>query len=282
MRSMEFSVPMKSTITRLGTWDSKSQIREPEDRQAFNELSGKVAIVTGGSRGIGKATAALLAKEGANVVITAKDQTRLENTAKELRKVIAIPGDITKDVDVQNVVKKTLEKFGRVDILVNNAGIFPKIKPLHEISESEWNEVIDVNLTGQFRFTKAVIPHMMKSGGRIVNVSSDAGLRSFANFEADAYSASKAALVLLTKAWAVEYAKYKIRVNCVCPGIVETDMTKPYLRNEAERSIAEAEYPIGRIGTPDDVAKAILYLVSEDSSWVTGAVLPIDGGALTK
>jgi len=245
------------------------------------KLSEKVAIVTGGSRGIGKAAAALFAKEGANVVITAKDQTRLENTAKELS-VIAIPGDIRKDVDVQHVVKKTLEKFGKVDILVNNAGIFPKIKPLHEISESEWNEVIDVNLTGQFWFTKAVIPHMMKSGGCIVNVSSDTGLKSFANFEADAYSASKAALVLLTKAWAVEYAKYKIRVNCVCPGIVETDMTKPYLRNEAERSIAEAEYPIGRIGTPDDVAKAILYLVSEDSSWVTGAILPIDGGALTK
>src|SRR3989442_92613 len=138
------------------------------------KLAGKIAIVTGGSRGIGKATAALLANEGTDVVITAKDQTQLENTAKELRKVIAIPGDIRKDVDVQYVVRKTLEKFGKVDILVNNAGIFPKVKPLHEISESEWNEVIDVNLTGQFRFTKAVIPHMMKSGGCIVNVSSDA------------------------------------------------------------------------------------------------------------
>jgi len=246
------------------------------------KLSGKVAIVTGGSRGIGKATAALFAKEGANVVITAKDQTRLENTAKELKNVIAISGDLRKDVDVQNVVRKTLEKFGKIDILVNNAGIFPKVKPLHEISENEWNEVIDVNLTGQFRFTKAAIPHMMKNGGCIVNVSSDAGLKSFANFEADAYTASKAAMVLLTKAWAIEYAKYKIRVNCVCPGIVETDMTKPYLRTEAERSMADAEHPIGRIGTPEDVAKAILYFVSEDSSWITGAILPIDGGSITK
>jgi len=245
-------------------------------------LSEKVAIVTGGSRGIGKAAAVLFAKEGANVSITAKDQTRLENTDKELKNVIAISGDLRKEIDVQNVVRKTLEKFGKIDILVNNAGIFPKVKPLHEISESEWNEVIDVNLTGQFRFTKAVIPHMMKNGGCIVNVSSNAGLKSFANFEADAYTASKAAMVLLTKAWAIEYAKYKIRVNCVCPGMVETDMTKPYLITEAERSIANAEHPIGRIGVPEDVAKAILYFVSEDSSWITGAILPIDGGAITK
>jgi len=251
-------------------------------REAVIKLPGKIAIVTGASRGIGKATAALLAKEGARVVITAKDQTRLESAARESKSFVAIPGDIRKDTEVQNVVRKTIERFGKIDILVNNAGIFPKVKPLHEISESEWNEVIDVNLTGQFRFTKAVIPHMMKNGGCIVNVSSDAGLKSFANFEADAYTASKAAMVLLTQAWAVEYAKYKIRVNCVCPGIVETDMTRPYLGTEAERSMAEAEYPIGRIGSPEDVAKAILYFVSEDSSWITGAILPIDGGAITK
>ena len=251
-------------------------------REAVIKLPGKIAIVTGASRGIGKATAALLAKEGARVVITAKDQTRLESAARESKSFVAIPGDIRRDTEVQNVVRKTIERFGKIDILVNNAGIFPKVKPLHEISESEWNEVIDVNLTGQFRFTKAVIPHMMKNGGCIVNVSSDAGLKSFANFEADAYTASKAAMVLLTQAWAVEYAKYKIRVNCVCPGIVETDMTRPYLGTEAERSMAEAEYPIGRIGSPEDVAKAILYFVSEDSSWITGAILPIDGGAITK
>jgi len=245
-------------------------------------LSGKVAIITGGSRGIGQATAMLLAKHGVNVVITSKDKTRLENAAKEMKNVVSIVGDIRKEDDVKNVVKNTIETFGKIDILVNNAGIFPKVKPLHEISEQEWNEVIDVNLTGQFRFTKAAIPHLMKTGGCIVNVSSDAGLKSFENFEADAYTASKGALVLLTKAWAIEYAKYKIRVNCVCPGIVETDMTQSYLGNEIDRSMAIAEHPIGRIGVPEDVAKAILYLVSEESSWVTGAILPIDGGAITK
>src|SRR5574337_1166335 len=246
------------------------------------KLSGPVAIVTGGSRGIGKATAIMLAQHGASVVITSKDKTNLENAKKEIKNVVTIAGDIRKQIDVENVVKNTVEQFGKIDILVNNAGIFPQVKPLHEISEEEWNEVIDINLTGQFRFTKAVIPHLMKTQGCIVNVSSDAGLKSFENFEADAYTASKAALVLLTKTWAIEYAKYKIRVNCVCPGIVETDMTKPYLRTEADRSMAVAEHPIGRIGTPEDVAKAILYLVSEDSSWITGAILPVDGGIITK
>lgn len=242
------------------------------------KLAGKVAIVTGGSRGIGKATAKLFAQEGASVVITARDRTRLQTSAKELN-VIGIAGDIRKSEDAKNVVKKTLEKFGKIDILVNNAGIFPQVKPLHEISEKEWSEVIDINLNGQFRFTKAVIPHMIEKGGCIINVSSTAGLKSFENFEADAYSASKAALILLTKAWAIEYAKHKIRVNCVCPGVVETDMTLPYLKTEAERAMTAADHPIGRIGLPDDVARAILYLASEDSSWVTGAILPIDGGA---
>lgn len=246
------------------------------------KLSGKVAIVTGGSRGIGKATAILLAQNGASVVITSKDKTSLENSAKEMKNAIAVSGDIRNMADVENVVKNTFETFGKIDILVNNAGIFPKVKPLHEISEEEWNDVIDVNLTGQFRFTKAAIPYLMKTNGCIVNVSSDAGLKSFENFEADAYTASKGALVLLTKAWAVEYAKYKIRVNCVCPGIVETDMTKPYLGTEADREMAIAEHPIGRIGMPEDVAKAILYLVSDDSSWITGAILPVDGGIITK
>ena len=246
------------------------------------KLAEKVAIVTGSSRGIGKATAKLFVEEGANVTITGKDPKKLQDTAKEIGGVFSVPGDIRKESDVQNVVRKTIEKFGKIDILVNNAGIFPQIKPLHKISEKEWNDVIDVNLTGQFRFTKSVIPHMEKNGGCIINVSSDAGLKAFENFEADAYTASKGALVLLTKAWAIEYAKWKIRVNCVCPGIVETDMTRPYLSTKSDREMAISEHPIGRIGMPEDVAKAILYLASDDSSWVTGAVLPLDGGAAAR
>ncbi len=244
-------------------------------------LSGKVAIITGGSRGIGKSTAKIFAAEGASVVITAKNSERLQSSARELG-VTGFAGDIRKGTDVETVVRKTLDKFGRLDILVNNAGIFPEVSPLHETSEEKWNEVIDINLTGQFRFAKAALPHMMKNGGGIVNVSSDAGLKSFENFEADAYSASKAALIHLTRTWAVEYARYKIRVNCVCPGIVETDMTEPFLRTEADRAMAISEHPIGRIGLPEDVAHAILYFVSERSSWITGAILPVDGGISTK
>ena len=126
------------------------------------KLKGKVALITGGSRGIGKETAKLFAKEGATVVITSKNKARLKKAAKDILNSFLIPGDIRKEKQVQNVVKNTIKKFGKIDILVNNAGIFPKLKLLHKISESEWNQILDVNLTGAFRFTKAVIPHMQK------------------------------------------------------------------------------------------------------------------------
>ncbi len=245
------------------------------------KLADKVVLVTGASRGIGKAIAELFAKEGAIVAITAKDQKKLKETAEELG-VFSVPADIRKESEVQEVVKKTAAKFGRLDILVNNAGIFPKIKPLHEISESEWNEVIDVNLTGSFRFTKAAIPHLQKNGGVIVNIASTAGIKAYQDFNADAYSASKAGLVLLTKCLAIEYAKSKIRVNCICPGVVETDMTAEFLATPALREMMNFAYPIGRFGTVDDVAKSALYFASDDSSWVTGAVLVLDGGESSK
>ncbi len=245
-------------------------------------LSGKIALVTGGSRGIGFATAKILSENGATVVITAKDQDRLEKSTLEIPNAVGIAADIRKRNDVKNVVNKTIEKFGKLDILVNNAGIFPKIKLLHEIDEDEWNEVLDVNLTGQFRFTKEAIPHLKKTGGSIINISSDAGLKAYQGFNVDAYTASKAALVLLTKCWALEYAEYKIRVNCICPGVVDTDMTKPFMKTQKDREFMNSEHPIGRIGQPEEVAKAVMYFVSDDASWITGAILAVDGGESIK
>ncbi|HET9009083.1 MAG TPA: SDR family NAD(P)-dependent oxidoreductase [Nitrosarchaeum sp.] len=246
------------------------------------KLTGKVAIVTGGSRGIGFATAKIFIENGAKVVITAKDPKRIEAAIDKLSNTIGITADIKNENDVKKVIKQTIDKFGKLDILVNNAGIFPRIKQLHEIDESEWNEVLDVNLTGQFRFTKAAIPYLQKTSGSIINISSDAGLKAYQGFNADAYSAAKAGLIILTKCWALEYAKDRIRVNCICPGVVDTDMTKPFLKTEKDMEFMNNEHPIGRIGKPEDVAKAVLYFASDDASWTTGAILTVDGGESVK
>ena len=245
-------------------------------------LSGKVALVTGGSRGIGFATAKILSENGAIVIITAKDQERLDKAVKEIPNSSGIAANIRKSDEVKNVVSKIVEKFGKLDILVNNAGMFPKIKQLHEIDEDEWNEVLDVNLTGQFRFTKEAIPHLQKTSGSIINISSDAGIKAYQGFNADAYSASKAALILLTKCWALEYSRDKIRVNCICPGVVDTDMTKPFLKTQKDKDFMDNEHPIGRIGQPDEIGKAVLYFASNDASWTTGAILTVDGGESIK
>ena len=246
------------------------------------KLSEKIALVTGGSRGIGFATAKILSENGATVIITAKNSERLKKSTLEIPNSIGIVADIRNKDDVKNVINKIIEKFGKLDILVNNAGIFPKIKQLHEIDEDDWNEVLDVNLTGQFRFTKEAIPHLQKTSGSIINISSDAGLKAYQGFNADAYSASKSALILLTKCWALEYAKDKIRVNCICPGVVDTDMTKPFLKTQKDREFMDSEHPIGRMGQPEEIAKAVMYFASDDSSWTTGAILAIDGGQSIK
>ena len=246
------------------------------------KLKGKVAIITGGSRGIGFETAKIFSENGASVVITSSNRQQLENAANQLTNTIPISADITNEEEVKIVVEETIKKFGKLDILVNNAGIFPKIKQLHEISELEWNKVLDVNLNGPFRFAKFSIPYLQKTSGTIINVSSDAGLKAYEGFNADAYSASKAALVVLTKCWALEYAKDNIRVNCVCPGVVDTEMTKPFLKTEKDREFMDNDHPIGRIGQPDEIAKSVLFLTSEDSSWTTGAILAVDGGQSTK
>ena len=241
------------------------------------KLTDKVALVTGGSRGIGFAIAKILSDNGASVVITSKNSEKIKQAETKISNSFGITCDIKKKNEVQNVLEQTIKKFGKLDILVNNAGIFPKIKLLHEIEEEEWNEVLDVNLTGQFRFTKEAIPHLQKTSGCIINISSDAGLKAYQGFNADAYSASKAALIVLTKCWALEYAKNKIRVNCICPGVVDTDMTKPFLKNQKDIEFMNNEHPLGRIGQPEEIGKSVLYFASDDALWITGAILAVDG-----
>ena len=246
-------------------------------------LKKKVALITGGSRGIGRAIAELFMKEGAEVVITSKNQKQLQQTSQEMGNPFFVVGDVRNENDVKNVIDKTIKKFGRIDILVNNVGVLPKMKPLDKITEKEWNEIIDVNLSSHFRFTKYVIPQMKKNGGSIINISSDAGLKAFENFYADAYTAAKAGIMILTKSWALEYAKNNIRVNCVCAAVVDTDMTRNFwLDTKEKRQITAAEHPLGRIGTGEDVANAVLYFASDDSSWTTGTILPVDGGVSIK
>ena len=246
-------------------------------------LKKKVALITGGSRGIGRAIAELFMKEGAEVVITSKNQKQLQQTAKEIGNLFFVVGDVRNENDVKNIIDKTIKKFGRIDILINNVGVLPKMKPLDKITEKEWNEIIDVNLSSHFRFTKYVIPQMKKNGGSIINISSDAGLKAFENFNADAYTAAKAGIMILTKSWALEYAKNNIRVNCVCAAVVDTDMTRNFwLDTKEKRQITAAEHPLGRIGTGEDVANAVLYFASDDSSWTTGTILPVDGGVSIK
>ena len=246
------------------------------------KLTDKVALVTGGSRGIGFAIAKILSDNGASVVITSKNSEKIKQAEAKISNSFGITCDIKKKNEVQNVLVQTIKKFGKLDILVNNAGIFPKIKLLHEIEEEEWNEVLDVNLTGQFRFTKEAIPHLQKTSGCIINISSDAGLKAYQGFNADAYSASKAALIVLTKCWALEYAKDKIRVNCICPGVVDTDMTKPFLKNQKDIEFMNNEHPLGRIGQPEEIGKSVLYFASDDALWITGAILTVDGGESIK
>jgi NAD(P)-dependent dehydrogenase (short-subunit alcohol dehydrogenase family) len=247
------------------------------------KLKNKVVLVTGGSRGIGKAIAKKFAENGAQIVITSKNKNRLKNTEKEIKNCFSVAGDVRNDKDVKNVIDKTVKKFKKIDVLVNNVGVLPEMKKLHKISEKEWIEMIDLNLNAHFRFSKYAIQNMQKNGGSIINIASDSGLKPFENFYADGYSAAKAAMIHLTKIWALEYAKYNVRVNCISAAVVDTDMTKSFwLDTKKKKELTIKQHPLRRIGKPIDIANAALYFASDDSSWTTGAILPVDGGVSIK
>jgi NAD(P)-dependent dehydrogenase (short-subunit alcohol dehydrogenase family) len=247
----------------------------------MNRLEGKVAVVTGGNAGIGEAVAKRFADEGASVVVTGRRQQELDRVVCGIRhnkgKALAVAGSVTDETHVQEVAQRTLDSFGRIDILVNNAGIGEFGKRLHETDDAAWAAVLDVNLTGVFRMTRAIVPHMLKQGrGAIVNISSIASLVGIAT--SAAYSASKGALDALTRALAIEYAKDGIRCNVVNPGLIDTPMAAPLMANREMLQPILAQYAIQRPGAPEEVANMVLYLASDEAAWVTGGTFTIDGG----
>ncbi len=241
-------------------------------------LSGKVALISGAARGMGESEARLFAREGAQVVLgdILEDQGRaaVENITQQGGSATFVPLDVTREQDWQRAVETAEQTYGRLDILVNNAGIV-RMAPLDETSLEAWNEVIGVNQTGVFLGMKHAVPAMRRAGGgSIVNISSIAGLIGLPNIPA--YQASKGAVRLLTKNAAVQYATDKIRVNSVHPGRIETPMTAPLAPERREMLLRLT--PLGRDGTAEEVAYGVLYLASDESSYVTGTELVIDGG----
>jgi NAD(P)-dependent dehydrogenase (short-subunit alcohol dehydrogenase family) len=247
----------------------------------MNRLDGKVAIVTGGNAGIGEAVAKRFVDEGAAVVVTGRRQSELDRVISGIRhnkgKGLSVAGSITDEAHVQDVARRALDSFGRIDILVNNAGVGDFGKRLHETDDAAWTAVIDVNLTGVFRMTRAVVPQMLKQGrGAIVNISSVASLVGIPG--APAYAASKGGLDALTRALAIDYAKDGIRCNVVNPGLIDTPMAAPLLANADMLHPILAHYASRRPGTPEEVANMVVYLASDEAGWVTGGTFTIDGG----
>jgi NAD(P)-dependent dehydrogenase (short-subunit alcohol dehydrogenase family) len=247
----------------------------------MNRLAGKVAIVTGGNAGIGESVAKLFATEGASVVVTGRREKELDRVVAEIvkrqGKSLAVSGSITDEGHVREVLRRTLETFGRVDVLVNNAGVGDFGKRIHEMDDATWANVLDVNLTGVFRMTRAVVPQMLKQRqGSIVNISSIASLVGIPMLPA--YAASKGGLDALTRAIAIDYAQEGVRCNVVNPGLIDTPMAAPLMANPEQLDPILSHYPIRRPGKPEEVASMVLYLASDEAAWVTGGTFRIDGG----
>jgi NAD(P)-dependent dehydrogenase (short-subunit alcohol dehydrogenase family) len=248
----------------------------------IDKLKGKVAVVTGGGRGIGRAIATRLAVAGADLIVADIDGVQAEKTAEEFskkyRKSISIQLDVTQEKSADALVRIALEEFGKVDILVNNAGIMFRTRIL-DISLDEWNNTLLVNLTGPFLLTKAVLPLMKQNGyGRIVNISSSAG-RSVSTLGGAHYTASKTALLGFTRAVAKEVASFGITVNAVCPGLMDTQMVRDTTTKEELENFVNS-FPIQRIGLPEEVGDLVVFLCSERASYITGASIDINGGDL--
>ncbi len=250
----------------------------------MGSLEKKVAIVTGGGTGIGRSITLEFAKEGANVVICGRRETNLEKVAEEIKALgkrsLAVVTDVSVKSQVQGMVKQTVDSFGSIDILVNNAGVIHPA-PLVEVTETEWDEVIDINLKGVFLCMQAVAPYMMKQKhGKIINISSICG-RGGALADGAPYGASKAGVILLTQVAAWELGQYNINVNNIAPGLVLTPMAGQGKTKEEFAQFLEERKKgtvLHRVGNPEDIARTTVFLASEDSSFISGQTVPVDGG----
>ena len=240
-------------------------------------LKDKTAIITGGGTGIGLATAHAFYQEGAKIILFGRRKEKLEKAVEKLGgSAIIVQGYMTNNNDLDQLINETLHNFQKIDILVNNAGLFNG-SPLHEISDSQWDEIMDINIRSVFQLTRRVLPAMLSQKyGNIIHISSILGL--IAVPQVAAYNVSKGALNQLSRSIAVEYGASGIRSNSICPGLIATDMTADLMKDADLMKEWSKEYPIGRFGKPEDVANACLYLASDESSFVTGITLPVDGG----
>ena len=251
----------------------------------MSRLAGKVAVVTGGALGIGRATALRMAEEGCAVAVCDRLVAEANSFVDELAgrgfDACSWPLDVSREADVAEVLGQVAERFGRIDILVNNAGVAGANKPTDQITEAEWDFVQGINVKGVFFATKHVIPHMRRAGGgSIINLSSIYGLVSAP--DVPPYHASKGAVRLMTKTDALIYAREKIRVNSIHPGFIWTPMVEGFVADQGDQATAraglDALHPLGHVGEPDDIAWGCVYLASDESKFITGTELVIDGG----
>ena len=246
-------------------------------------LSGKVALVTGGGRGIGKAIAKQLAEAGAGVVIASRKMQNLDATAKEFAtlpgKVVPIECHVGRLDQLQNLVRETEARLGPVDILVNNSATNIGQGPALDVTDEMLDKMVEINVKAALRLVRLTVPKMIerKSGGSIINIASIAGLNPQA--EGLLYSFTKAGLIMLTRSWAREFGPHGVRVNAIAPGLIQTDFSEYFWKNPERRQQIESSQPIGRVGQPDEIGPMALYLASSESSFVTGQVFVIDGGA---
>ena len=248
-----------------------------------SRLKDKTAIVTGAGSGIGRACAIALAREGAKVALVGRRKERLESVAREIgNSALVLAADVSIQQEIDRVVEQTVSDCGGLNVLVNSAGVL-HVGTAEQITEAQWDETFDVNVRGVWLLSRAVLPHMRNAGGgSIINIASVLGINGARNRAS--YAASKGAVVLLTECMAIDHGKEKIRVNAICSSFVETDLTAAVISKapdpEQVRKERTAVHPIGRLGQPEDIAGLAVYLASDESSWVTGAALPVDGGYL--